>query len=188
MAYFYCARNQAERERANPDEILRSILKQLSCSKPTLPIREPVATEYKALKDEADQDGSDPTQWTASECVQLMIKLLQDNPAIIIVDALDECDPDRRHEVLLAFDRIIQDSGDIVKIFASSRDDDDIVCRLETSPNVFIRASDNGEDIDRFVHFQVNNAIAQKRLLKGDVSLELKERIIRELTKKAGGM
>jgi hypothetical protein len=167
---------------------MRSILKQLSCSKASLPIREPVAGEYKKLKDEADEDGSEAIKWTISECVDLIIQILQDNPATIIVDALDECDPKRRHELLFAFDEIIQKSANVVKIFASSREDDDIKCRLEVSPNVFIHASDNGEDIQRFVHDQVDRAIKERRLLSGDVSGDLKGRIIRVLTEKSQGM
>lgn len=38
IAYFYCARNISEPQRADPDEIMRSILKQLSCSKSDVPI------------------------------------------------------------------------------------------------------------------------------------------------------
>ncbi|TVY64249.1 Ankyrin repeat domain-containing protein [Lachnellula suecica] len=188
FAYFYCTRSDAERERANPDEIMRSILKQLSCSKANLPIREPVAGEYKKLKDEADDDGSEPIKWTTPECVDLIIQILQENSATIIVDALDECDPERRHELLFAFDRIIQESASVVKIFASSREDDDIKCRLEVSPNIFIHASDNGEDIERFVHDQVDRAIRERRLLNGDVSIKLKGQIVQVLTERSQGM
>jgi hypothetical protein len=106
MAYFYCARNAAEPERANPDEIMQSILKQLSCTTLQQPIREPVAGTYKRRKEEADNDGSEPTKFTLQECVELILALLETNLATIIIGALDECDPARRHELLLALDRI----------------------------------------------------------------------------------
>ena len=39
IAYFFCVRNNAEPERADPEVIMRSILKQLSCSSSDLPVR-----------------------------------------------------------------------------------------------------------------------------------------------------
>jgi hypothetical protein len=189
IAYFYCVRNSSEPERADPDEIMRCILKQLASSKSDLPVREPVAKRYKQLKEEADDDGNEePLKLTVTESVELILALLERNPATIIIDALDECDPVRRHELLAALDTIIRDSANVVKIFVSSRDDHDILCRLGNSPDIFIRASDNGEDIDHFVRSQVKQSIVDKRLLSGKVSTELRERIISVLIEKAQGM
>jgi hypothetical protein len=167
---------------------LRSILKQLSCSKPELPIREPVAEEYKKRKKEAEEHGSEPLKLTVTECIELILALTHYNPAIIVIDALDECQQDRRHELLEALDDIIKMSANLVKVFVSSRDDIDIVLRLEESPNVFINASDNGEDIERFVYSEVERSITRKRLLNGQVSDELKTRIIATLIGGASGM
>jgi len=147
-----------------------------------------VAKKYKEMKEEADDDGCEPAKLTVTECVELILALLKSNPATIIIDALDECNRARRHELLLAFDKIIQKSANVVKIFVSSRDDHDIVCRLENSPNVFIRARDNGEDIERFVRSEVHQSIMDKRLLSGNVSDELKSRIISILIEGAQGM
>jgi hypothetical protein len=188
IAYFYCTRSPAEPERADLDEIMRSILRQLSCSKLDLPIREPVAKKYKEMKEEADEDGYEPAKLRIAECVDLILALLESNPATIIIDALDECDPNRRYELLLAFDKIIRNSANVVKIFVSSRDDNDIVRRLANSPNVVIRASDNGEDIEQFVRSKVDQSIIEQRLLSGNVSDELKSRIISVLINGAQGM
>jgi hypothetical protein len=188
MAYFYCARNGAEPERANPDEIMRSILKQLSCATLQQPIREPLAGTYKQRKEEADNDGCEPTKLTLTECVELILALLETIPATIIIDALDECDPARRHELLLALDRIREESTSLVKVFVSSRDDQDIVCQLNHSPDVFIHATNNCEDIENFVRFQVNQSIKDKTLLRGNVTEELKNRITSSLIEGAQGM
>jgi hypothetical protein len=75
-----------------------------------------------------------------------------------------------------------------VKIFVSSRDDNDIVCQLTLSPNVFIRADDNGEDIKHFVDSEVDQSIRNKRLLSGKVSDELRSQIKITLTQGAQGM
>ena len=188
IAYFYCARVITEPERADPDEIMRSILKQLSCSKSYVPIKEPVVKKYKEKEEKADETGCDPQKLTIDECVQLILALLENDPAVIIVDALDECVPARRHEILQALDTIIHRSANLVKVFVSSRDDNDIVCRLANSPNVFIRAIDNHKDIDRFVDIEINKSLENQRLLSGVVSNQMKNRIIAVLQSGAQGM
>ena len=189
IGYFYCVRNTSEPERADPDEIMRSILKQLSSSTSDVAIREPVAAKYKELKLKADETGClEPSKLSITECEALILELLKSNPATIVIDALDECDPDRRHELLEALDNIIQQSSNVVNIFVSSRDDNDIVCQLEDSPNVIINATDNDKDIQRFVVSQIDQAIKKKRLLSGRVSDELKQQIINVLTAGAQGM
>ena len=188
MAYFYCARNAAEPERANPDEIMRSILKQLSYTTLQQPIREPVAGKYKERKEEADNDGCEPTKLTLQECEGLILALLETNPATIVIDALDECDPARRSELLLALDRIREKSASLLKVLVSSRDDQDIVCQLKNSPDVLIHATNNYEDIENFVLLQVNQSIKDKKLLSGNVTEGLKTRIISSLIGGAQGM
>jgi hypothetical protein len=186
IAYFYCVRNAAEPERSNPDEILRSILKQLSSPEPDLQIRELVVKAYKEKKDEAK--GHNPEKLMLDETVEVILALLETNPANIVIDALDECDPDRRHELFEALDTIIQQSASLVKVFVSSRDDGDIVCRFASSPNVVIRTSDNKLDIECFARTEVAQAIKNKRLIKGNVSGQLKDRIIKTLIDGAHGM
>lgn len=173
ISYFYCTRNPAEPQRADPDEILRSILRQLCSSKAEQPIREPVAQIFKERKQEAEEDGSEPIKLTGRDCVEAIVSLLERNPATIIIDALDECEPSRRHKLLDALDDIILRSFNVVKIIVSSRDDNDIVCNLARSPNIYISAKDNSKDIERYVKTEVRSAIEQKRILRGEISSEL---------------
>ena len=167
---------------------MRSILKQLACTKLDLPVREPVAKIYKERKEIADDNGYEIERLEFAECVQCILALLESTPATIIIDALDECDSGRRYQLLKALDDIIQQSTSLVKIFVSSRDDKDIVCRLEQSPNVFIHASDNIDDIKYFVKLEVEQSIVDGRLLSGDVSEDLKNKIISTLVSQADGM
>lgn len=75
-----------------------------------------------------------------------------------------------------------------MKVFVSSRDDQDIVCRLNNLPDVFIHATDNGEDIENFIRLQVNQSIKDKTLLSGNVTEGLKTRITSRLIEGAQGM
>lgn len=136
IAFFYCARSTAEPERAKPAEIMGALLRQLTSSKPDLPVKEPVATEYEARRKKAAEDCSSLKKLTVQDCTRLIIELTQNYPATIILDALDECEENTRHELLEAFDDIISSSAEVVKVFVSSRDDIDIVSSLRE--NVFL--------------------------------------------------
>ena len=122
------------------------------------------------------------------ETVDLILDLLFDTPATIVIDALDECDPARRHELLDSLDTIIQKSANMVKTLVSSRDDGDILCRLETSPNLHISAKYNAGDIGRSIRHEVLLAIGKKRLLSGRVPDHLKNLIIDTLEAGSQGM
>ncbi|MCJ1378529.1 hypothetical protein MMC17_001628 [Xylographa soralifera] len=185
VAYFYCARDAAEPERALPDEIMRTILEQLSLD-PCLPIRDSVVRAYETKKREAR--GRNPEKLSLDETVDVILALLETNPATIIIDALDECHAERRQDLLLAMQKIIRRSQNLVKFFVSSRDDHDIVYRLSESPNLYISVHNNSADIERFVHFQVSKAIEEERILCGKVSSTLKDHVIQTLNTKAEGM
>ena len=188
MAFFYCVRNAAEPLRADPDEVLRSITKQLAGSNADRVIWSSVAKIYQERKEISDEEGGDPAKLTIDDCIGLILSFTERNPLTIFIDALDECDPPRRYKMLLALDKIIQDSVNLVKVFVSSRDDKDIVYRLSNSPNVFIRASDNSEDIKRFICAEVSKSI-EKWQISGGNSLELiKPHIIAALIEGAQGM
>jgi hypothetical protein len=188
LAYFYCLRSAQEKERADPDFILRAILKQLSCTKLDIPIRELVVEAYKEKKIDADENDCELLGLSLKETTDLIINLLKTNPAIIIIDALDECDHERRPELLKALDRIIYESLNIVKVLVSSRDDNNIVCHLDRSPNISVEAKDNSDDIKRFTQREVARSIDDQLLLSGEVSAALKEQITDTLIDRAQGM
>jgi hypothetical protein len=143
---------------------------------------------YQQRKEDADQDGSEPVKLSVKDSTELIIALLDYNPATIVIDALDECQPNRRYELMNALNDIIKKSANLVKVFVSSRDDIDIVLELAEVPNIFINANDNRKDIEDFVHHEVGCAITNKILLHGQVSDELKSRIINTLIDRANGM
>ena len=122
------------------------------------------------------------------EIVELILALTSESPATIVLDALDECQPQTRWQLLRALDRIVFNSDNLVKVFVSSRDDVDIVQSFEHAPSIRIAAADNYDDIERFVRSEVAQAASQKRLLHGQVSTALEEHIVSQLLKGAQGM
>lgn len=164
---------------------MSTIVKQLSCLQDGSPLREEVVRMYGARK----QSGFSSNSLGFQESLSLIISLVNKYPqTTIVVDALDECDPLKRREFLMSLKTIVDSSSSLVKIFVSSRDDSDIVLRLDGVPNLWIEAKDNEGDIERFVQKEITRCIDEKDLLHGRVTNELKEKIIASLTSGSQGM
>ncbi|KAI9787444.1 MAG: hypothetical protein M1816_007492 [Peltula sp. TS41687] len=187
MAYFYCARAEAEKERANPEEIVWAILKQL-CSGPASTIHELVRNEYEKRKRDAEQDGSEPEKLRLEESANLILALTDRDPATIVIDALDECLPSHRLELLIALETIIEKSANVVKILVSSRDDIDDDMRAKHFSNVSLKASDNERDIKHFVNHEIQRAVNNRLLLNGVLSETLNKHIVDTLVRGANGI
>ena len=187
IAYFYCQRNTAEPQHSDPTEILRSILRQLLWYVP-LSQETFTAKDYKVRKLEADEDGFEVPRLDIMETTDRLIEIASQMPVTILIDALDECQSGLRHELLGALDVLLERSDHLVKVFVSSRDDIEIVLRLQMHPNIYISINDNKEDIHRFIQSEIQKAKSHKRLLKGTASPELTSLITQKLTRKAGGM
>ncbi|KAF7452322.1 Arp Ankyrin repeat protein [Pyrenophora tritici-repentis] len=124
------------------------------------------------------------------ETLNLVLQLIAQYPlTTIVIDAMDECDPQKRHELLKALEKILQNSSSLVKIFVSSRNDQDIVLRLRNYPNLEIDSRRNCDDIARFVNEQVEELVQDGRLLSySDSETEMKKLIVGKVIEGAAGM
>jgi len=73
-------------------------------------------------------------------------------------------------------------------VFISSRHNLDIETRLQDLPHVCIEARDNAEDIENYVQKELAMKIQDKRLLRGNVSPELRKHIEEVILRDANGM
>jgi len=183
VVYFYCKRD--ERDRQDPTKIMQSMVKQLSVQLPGYGVPKSVTDEYE----EREKNAFSSRHLNFQECQKLIVSLLDIYPqTTIAIDALDEIDRESRHPFLEALNTITQASKNLVKIFVSSRDDNDIILELEAVPNVYIDAADNAGDIERFIHREIDSSIKKRTLLHGMVDDRLKKKIISALIEKADGM
>ncbi|KAI1167471.1 hypothetical protein F5B18DRAFT_601893 [Nemania serpens] len=183
VAYFYCTRNPAEPERAQCNRILGSLVRQLASVGRNKPILAPVLERYEGAIEGA-WDFEDQV-WTTDECVGVLLRLFDEYPAVtLVLDALDEVDPDSRQELLDALSNMTQHSTSLIRIFISSRSNYDIQLHLSGTPNVYIEADDNAEDIASFIDKKLDEA----RLLHGSLSPELRTTIVNTLKSGAQGM
>lgn len=185
-AFFYCSRNTAEPTRSNPDMILASITRQLSSLEPGSPLLHPTVEAYKKRMMEGFASG----QFSIDESCALIIELSEQYPMVsIVVDALDECDPDKRADLLEALESILRDSVSLVKIFVSSRDDHDLVCHLKDYPSLQLSSENNKDDISSFVTSETSSLIKRRKLLALSANKEeIKIEIVKQVTNKADGM
>ena len=124
------------------------------------------------------------------ECIELVVQLVDQYPlTVIVIDALDECDLTKRTDLLEALETILRQASSLVKIFVSSRDDQDIVCHLQHYPNLDISSDRNGEDIKSFVTTETKALIRKMKLLRHSRSKQdMENLIINKVTDGAGGM
>ena len=184
--FFYCSRNTAEPTRSNPDKIVASIARQLSSIQPEYPLLPPMVAAYRKREAEGFASGS----LRLDESLALIIQLVDHYPlTTIVIDALDECDSEKRGDLLESLETILKESSSLVKIFVSSRDDQDIVWHLQNYPNLELSSDKNKGDITSFVRAETQSLIQKRKLLHlSSNKEELKEIIIEQVTKGANGM
>lgn len=100
----------------------------------------------------------------------------------IVVDALDECPPAARVEVLKTLLEIRDMSN--INLLITSREDVDIKLLLSEEPKLFINAEVNSNDIQHFVTEECERNLSLRRKLKGDTKTE----VITTIASKANGM
>jgi hypothetical protein len=107
-AFFYCSRNTAEPTRSSPDAIVASIARQLSSLGPGLPLLPPIVEAYKTR----ETDGFASGALRIDESRALIIQLVEHYQlTTIVIDALDECDPESRWELLETLEAILRESS-----------------------------------------------------------------------------
>ncbi|KAG4282209.1 hypothetical protein FPRO04_13385 [Fusarium proliferatum] len=145
VAFFYCKRD--EENRRNPQDILRSILRQLS-----IPVQEVEGgTMHVALKNLPNRLELNGTTFDVSTCEHLIGNLIKDySRTTIVLDALDECERNTREELVRVLSNLTNESSKL-RVFISSRHDEDIARHFRDTPAMAIQATDNGEDISSFV-------------------------------------
>lgn len=183
--YFYCTRNPAEPERARSAPVLRSLVRQTACLRSGTCLLETIRRAY--LERKADGFAAGPL--TLEECTILLRELTQQRSlTVIVIDALDECEPDARDELLKALFSLVHCSSSLVKVLISSREDRSITCQMSDCLNLQISATKNRTDINRFIDEEVERLVKEKRLLFGKVSGALKQHIKNVLRTDAHGM
>lgn len=124
-----------------------------------------------------------------AESQKLLVRLTDIYPqTTICIDALDEVEHRMRIALLESLCLVMERSQNLVRIFATTRMDPDILLQFEKFPRIELRPEDKEGDINHFVQSKVQSVIDDGQLLHGDVPDDLKAKICGTLRKRSNGM
>lgn len=190
FAYFYC--NRDEPDRRKPEIIMSTIVKQLAALSPEGPLQSIIIQEYESRK--AKYGAASPLNFTdAYNLAKTLCDLYPQSS--IVVDALDECDQHSRHDLLHALHDLAANSSSLVKIFVTSRLDEDITAIFKPKgiPTIELDTNEDREqDISQIVQDKVEEAFTSRGLLSGKLTEEetmrFKSQMVTILVRRAEGM
>ncbi|KAE8151347.1 hypothetical protein BDV25DRAFT_171564 [Aspergillus avenaceus] len=167
IAYVYF--NYRQKEQQTPEHILKSLLKQL-----VQPKDFPIA--LRELHTRHCERKTQPTLEEVSKVLESVVPMY--SKVFLVLDALDECSQDARKVFLRELFSIQSNSN--VKIFATSRLDDEIKSLFSGAICLTIQASDH--DIQTYLNQQMS--LHNPNIFDGHI----RSMVIDEITKRAEGM
>ena len=180
--YFYCKYN--ETPQAQAFSIIQSLLRQLSVASETLdPEILSAFNKAKGLEGITSSLGfsSIETLFTGA--------MSQTGEAFVVIDALDECAEHERVELISSLRKLLALDSCQVKIFLTSRPENDLHLLLEYQRTYAIGVSDTVQDIGPYVTRTIDELIGRKALLYSKpVTQDLRDHLITTLTKEADGV
>ena len=186
LAYFYC--NRAEENRREPQSILNTLVQQLAQTRTeseNKKLLKPIVDIYL----DREENGQVSSRLSFRESQELLVQLTDIYPqTTICIDALDEVETVTRLLLLKALKNIIEKSKNLVKIFATTRMDIDILRQFEMFPRIELQPDDSIGDINLFVETRLQSIIDDRLLLGGHVPDKLKVEIFDALCKRSRGM
>ncbi|KIM95293.1 hypothetical protein OIDMADRAFT_34064 [Oidiodendron maius Zn] len=139
IAYLYCNFRRQDEQKA--DNLLASLLKQLSQERTSLP--DSVKALYKKHKDKRTRPSFDEISRTFQSVVAMFSKVF------IVIDALDECQTTDGCRTRLLTEIFLAQAKSRVNVFATSRFMPEVMEKFEGSITLEIRASE--EDVRRYL-------------------------------------
>ena len=180
IAYFYC--NRSLEDHRNPDDALRSLVRQLSAGNSSERKDSLVSAVYNEWN-EQKLKGFPSRHLSIEKCKEIFPELLKAYAqSTIIIDGLDECDAKTRQELISVLEDIVNGSESLVKIFIASRDDPDLKQQYQSGRNLQVSANHNQEDIKKYVRFRMESHKSFK------VSDSTKDLILEKMSEKSQGM
>ncbi|KAL5086890.1 hypothetical protein Trisim1_008639 [Trichoderma cf. simile WF8] len=179
LAFFYCSRGQADLQ--DPLSTLQSFVRQLSTSpRYSKMMKKSLIKLYRENRKNGLKLGFDACKEQLLESVNLYPQ------TIVILDGLDECDATSRGKLITILANLVNDAQHPVKIFISSRREQDIVKLLPAGSIIEIDVNDNRNDIEKFIEEKMEEI--EGGGLWESIPKELKSEIKSTLCKGSDGM
>jgi ankyrin repeat protein len=182
LAFFYCSASASEPDRRNAASILRSLVRQLTIAASRYPkIHSAVLAVYEIKSEAAKLHGFDLAPLHVHECEDLIVAALEDNPATIIVDALDEMD--NPHDLIGSLQTISTRARNVVKVLITTRDSSQVEHTIPHARMVQITLAENQSDVEQFITLTLD----QMALRRG-MSQVTRNKLVESLVSGAGEM
>jgi ankyrin repeat protein len=180
VAFFYCSSAESEQDRRDTISVLRSLARQLMAAVSRHPrIHSAALAAYDSKLAAAKQHGFDLLSPSVSECESLILAALEDNPATIVIDALDEMkDP---HALLGSLELIRANSTNVVKIFMTGRDSASVLQTVKSLQRIRITTKENRMDVEQYILEGVDQLTTHHKLTP-----EMHKDVVQSLVSGAG--
>ena len=168
VAYLYCNFRQQDEQKA--DDLLASLLKQLTQRQSSLP------DSVKSLYDSNEDKQMRPSFDGISETLQSVAALY--SRVFIVVDALDECQASDGCRSRFLSEIFALQAKCKANIFATSRFIPEIITKFSQSISVEIRASD--EDVQRYLEGHIGQLplfVKQNRQLQEEIKTKISDAV-----------
>jgi ankyrin repeat protein len=176
LAFFYCSASASEPDRRNAASVLRSLIRQLTIAASRYPkIHSAVLAVYDGKFEAAKLHGFDLTPLHVHECEDLVVAALEDNPATLIIDALDEMDDP--HDLMDSLQTISTKARNVVKIMITTRNSSQIKHKISNERMVQITHAENSSDVERFITLEIDQ-LALQRSITPDTRTKLVESLV----------
>ncbi|KAI5841806.1 ankyrin repeat-containing domain protein [Morchella snyderi] len=177
IAFAYCNYSLPSTQQ-NPGAFIATFIKQLSRCCPRIP------QPLEKLFDSHDKNARNPSYL---ELRQLFLEVAAGFERIyVVIDALDEFDPQQRGSFLLFLCEIMKFSGGCIKLFITSRREADIERAFTDVPTIAIESAMLKGDLEEYVEGELERRYEEGALRLKDHTL--KDLIFSTLIEKADGM
>ncbi|XEV04385.1 hypothetical protein FSHL1_009672 [Fusarium sambucinum] len=173
IAYYYCSGAQSESERASPEAILRSVIRQLAVDEISHAVDQSIVSEYE----KSTKHQNNVRRLGISECLALLQQLTSNTTTMILIDSIDELETLDRSRLIEAFEDVVTESDGAIKLLFTSRNDTQIKKLLQMATPIEISKEHNRTDIIRFVETQVASIVSSRAFVDEDAPQGLLERI-----------
>jgi hypothetical protein len=174
FAYFYCAGAETERERSQPAEVLRSIVRQIAMTRHSKSTRlDILMAEHEAKKSRVCAHDDVPSL-TLKDCERIILAIAAKEIVTIMIDAIDEIEATTRQDLQESLLRIYTAQNHRVKIFLSMRNDSQGLLPSPLAEDCSVKITDDNtrHDVARFTELSLS------RISLPAMSLELKSKLV----------
>ncbi|KAL9596338.1 MAG: hypothetical protein Q9219_005855 [cf. Caloplaca sp. 3 TL-2023] len=206
LAFFYVSAQEGSFW-ANADEVIRSIVRQLSVTQAGTSLEALTKQKY----DELTSATNEPSRPSMSECVEIAATLTNEFPITIIIDGLDGLQMNKatgklqssRNDLIESLNELVNKSSNPVKLLFSAFSDQPAEARLRrvfaNAPteeggntgdwhSIEVNATKNLEDVSNYVDKELTKRVSSGDLLEGEVDEDLKKAIKSRLLERSNGM